>query len=345
MPETDIKPSRLDELLSGHRASGIAAAVSVWTPASRITRWTTPDGGAPEPSFLAYSITKTFIACLVLQLVDTGRLNLDAPVNHAWQGWPLPDAVTTRRLLNHTAGLPDYGGLASYHAEVRQHPWQPWNVDQFIQVTLAQPWSVPEPARFGYSNPGYMVLRLMLDAVGRSPWQAQLSERVCQPLGLTRTTVAETLADLQPLAPGLSRLISDGDELQDVRGRYHPGWVSHGVVASTASDITTFMHALFTGRLLTPDSWAALGDALPVGQVGQVGGRWHAPAYGLGLMIDPGLPLGPVWGHNGGGPGYSASSFGLWRDGCLQGVVTSMVGGGRHDEAELLTFEALSWLG
>jgi D-alanyl-D-alanine carboxypeptidase len=342
MPETDITSSWLDELLSGHRASGIAAAASVWTPASRITRWTTPDGGAQEPSFLAYSITKTFIACLVLQLADAGRLDLDAPVNRVWQGWPLPDAVTTRRLLNHTAGLPDYGGLASYQAEVRLHPGQPWHVDQFIQATLAQPWSVPEPTRFAYSNPGYMVLRLMLDAVGRSPWQAQLAERVCQPLGLTRTTVAEALADLQPLAPGLSRLISDSDERLDVRGRYHPGWVSHGVVASTASDITTFMHALFTGRLLTPDSLTAMGDALPVGQVG---GRWHTPAYGLGLMIDPGLPLGPVWGHNGGGPGYSASSFGLWRDGCLQGIVTSMVGGGRHDEAELLTFGVLSRLG
>lgn len=351
MSANGITQAWIDALLDGPRAQGIAAAVSVWTPDSLFTRWTLPEGThsavntppapAQEPTFLAYSITKTFIACLLLQLADAGQLDLDAPVNRLWHGWPLPDAVTTRRLLQHTAGVPDYGGLAQYHAEVRKHPDQPWDVDQFIQATLAQPWSVPEPERFAYSNPGYMVLRLLLEAVGGSPWRTQLAERVCQPLGLAHTTVADALADLQALAPGLSRLIAEGDEPVNVRGRYHPGWVSHGVIASTASEITTFMQALLAGSLLTPQSRAAMVDAMPVGQVR---GRWVAPGYGLGLMIDAGLPLGLVRGHNGGGPGYSASSFGLWRGHRLQGIVTSLVGGGSHDEAETLTFDALSQL-
>ena len=335
-----ITAASVDGLLDGLRSQGIAAGVSLWSPTGGIACWSLPQ--VQEPAFLSYSITKTFIACLVLQLADAGQLDLDAPVNRVWQGWPLPDAVTPRRLLQHTAGLPDYGGLAQYHADVRQQPQHPWSVDRFIEATLAQAWSVPEPARFAYSNPGYMVLRLVLESVGGAPWQTQLAQRVCQPLGLTRTTVADTLADLLPLTPGLSSLIDEGDEAVDVRGRYHPGWVSHGVVASTASDITTFMQALFSGRLLTPGSLAKMCDALPVGAVG---GRWGTPGYGLGLMIDPDLALGLVRGHNGGGPGYSASSFGLWREGVLQGVVTSMVGGGSHDEAEILTFELLSRLG
>ena len=173
MSANGITAASVDGLLDGLRAQGIAAGVSLWTPADRITCWTPPQ--EQEPAFLAYSITKTFIACLALQLAEAGRLDLDAPVNRVWQGWPLPDAVTTRRLLQHTAGVTDYGGLAQYHTDVRQRPQHPWSVDRFIETTLAQAWSVPKPARFAYSNPGYMVLRLMLESVGGQPWQDRKS--------------------------------------------------------------------------------------------------------------------------------------------------------------------------
>ncbi len=343
MPAADALIQKIDGLLDAPRAEGIAAALSVWTPQGSVTRWTTPQAATQqEPAFLIYSITKTFIACLLLQLADAGKLELDAPVRSIWRGPALPasftDAVTPRRLLNHTAGLPDYGALPDYQAQVRQHPDQPWSTEHFTQATLARDWTVPEPARFAYSNPGYMVLRQLLEMVGESPWQHQLAERVCGPLGLSRTTVASTLDDLRPLAPGLSRQIAEGNAWVDVRGRYHPGWVSHGVIVSTTSEVSAFLHALFSGRLLQPASLAAMVDAMPAGQVG---GRWQQPGYGLGLMIDPGMPIGFVRGHNGGGPGYNASAFGLWQEGALQAICTTVVGGGQGD-AEVLTFQALA---
>ena len=350
MTADGVAAAWVDGLLDGYRAQGVAAAVSLWTPADRVTCWTMPhaaDGSAParsqEPAFLVYSITKTFIACLLLQLADAGALDLDAPLSKLWRGPALPasftDAVTPRRLLNHTAGLPDYGALPDYQAQVRQHPGRPWSTEHFTQATLAHDWTVPEPARFAYSNPGYMVLRQLLEMVGESPWERQLAERVCGPLGLSRTAVAATLDDLRPLAPGLSRQISEGNAWVDVRGRYHPGWVSHGVITSTASEASAFLHALFSGRLLQPDSLVAMFNAMPVGQVG---GRWQQPGYGLGLMIDPGMTPGPVRGHNGGGPGYNVSAFGLWQGAALQAVVTSIVGRDGHDEAEALTFQTLT---
>jgi D-alanyl-D-alanine carboxypeptidase len=344
MSDDCVTAAWIDDCLDGLRTQGIAAALSVWTPAEGIcTRWTMPGDGAREPAFLVYSITKTFIACLLLQLADAGALDLDAPLRRLWRGPDLPasftDAVTPRRLLNHTAGLPDYGGRVDYHAQVRQHPGQPWSTEHFTRVTLGQAWTVPDPACFAYSNPGYMVLRQLLEMVGERPWAQQLAERVCRPLGLSRTTVASDLGDLAPLAPGLSRQITDGQDALDVRERYHPGWVSHGVIVSTASEVNTFLHALFSGRLIQPGSLAAMLDAVPVGQVG---GRWQQPRYGLGLMIDPGMAPGPVRGHNGGGPGYSASAFGLWQGADLQALVTSIVGRDGHDQAEALTFRALS---
>jgi D-alanyl-D-alanine carboxypeptidase len=344
MATADILIQEIEGLLDAPRSEGVAAALSVWTPHGAVTRWTAPEATAREPVFLIYSITKTFIACLLLQLVDAGRLDLDAPVRGLWRGPELPksftDAVTPRRLLNHTAGLPDYGTLPDYHAQVRQHPGEPWSTEHFTQATLARDWTVPEPASFAYSNPGYMVLRQLLEMVGESPWENQLAERVCGPLGLSRTSVASSLDDLRLLAPGLSRQIAVGDAWMDVRGRYHPNWVSHGVIASTASEVSTFLQALFSGRLLQPDSMAAMVEAVPVRQAG---GRWQRPGYGLGLMIDQAMPMGLVRGHNGGGPGYSGSAFGAWREGVLQATVTALVGGGQGD-AEALTFQALASL-
>jgi len=343
MPVADILIQKIDGLLDAPRADGIAAALSVWTPQGSATRWSTPEAAGQEPAFLIYSITKTFVACLLLQLNDAGKLDLDAPVRSLWRDSELPrsftDAVTPRRLLKHTAGVPDYGALPDYHAQVRQHPGQPWSTGHFTQATLARAGSGREPARFAYSNPGYMVLRQLLEMVGESSWENQLAERVCRPLGLSRTSVASTLDDLRPLAPGLSRQIAEGDTWVDVRGRYHPGWVSHGVIASTASEVRTFLLALFSGRLLQPDSLATMLDAMPVGRVG---GRWQQPGYGLGLMIDPAMPMGLVRGHNGGGPGYNASAFGLWQGGVLQAVAASIVGRDGHDEAERLVFQTLA---
>ncbi|MEO8180880.1 MAG: serine hydrolase domain-containing protein [Deltaproteobacteria bacterium] len=113
--------------------------------------------------------------------------------------------------------------------------------------------------------------------------------------------------DLQTLAPALSTSLAEHRCLRDTRLHYHPGWVSHGVVASTPSEIARFFAALFSGRILSSTSLAAMTELVTVpphlapGSSGQ-------PGYGLGIMGDPATVLGPSWGHTGGGPGYQASA-------------------------------------
>jgi D-alanyl-D-alanine carboxypeptidase len=115
--------------------------------------------------------------------------------------------------------------------------------------------------------------------------------------------VVDSPEQLHDLAPSLSRLLDPDREPRDVRELYHPGWVSHGVIASTASEVAIFLRALLGGALLSPESVARMtsGTSLPAAPP-----RWHRPVYGLGLMGDT-LPSGALWGHNGGGPGYEAS--------------------------------------
>jgi D-alanyl-D-alanine carboxypeptidase len=263
--------------------------------------WTS---GHSSARFLVYSVTKTFIAVLCSRLVDEGLLELDAPASAVLGDARLPHGATVRRLLDHTSGIPDYARLASYAAAVRTAPGEPWSDAELLDRALALGPDFPPGEGWAYSNTGYLLLRRIVEEVVGEGFAAALHERVLEPLALGHTTVAEHPHDIDGLVAG--RTTQLGDEVVDVRGRYHPGWVGHRALASSAADLFAFWSALASGRfagsarLLDPATWVAIGREAP---------GFVRPSYGLGVMADPGSPLGTVLGHGGGGPGYGAAAF------------------------------------
>src|SRR6266576_1620229 len=132
----DLKTT-LTEIISrpveGRGAAGIAVVMeataepeAVWVPPS------THD----EPGYLAFSITKTFTAALLLLLRDEKRLTLDDPLARWFPRIAESGRISLRQLLNHTAGVPDYGGLRSYHDEVRASPSTPWSFERIAAETF-----------------------------------------------------------------------------------------------------------------------------------------------------------------------------------------------------------------
>ena len=105
------------------------------------------------------------------------------------------------------------------------------------------------------------------------------------------------------LVPARSNQIGDGDH--DVRGRYHPCWVGHRTLASTAADQRRFWTALAAGELC---DLAVLTKSV---EIGFEAPGFIRPSYGLGVMTDPGHPRGLLIGHGGGGPGYAAAAFAI----------------------------------
>lgn len=266
-----------------------------------------------EPAFLAYSITKTFTAALILGLCDENRLRLEDTLSRWFPRVARANDISLRRLLDHTAGIPDYGAIRAYHEGVRTSPSEPWTFDRFAAETFEKGLQFEPGQGWAYSNPGYMLLKRILEDVTGMPYRELVAERIARPLGLDRTFVPERVRDLATLAMGSSRALSIDGSPRDVREHYHPGWVSHGVVASTARDIVRFLDALFGGRLISQDSLDAMMSLVPVPMTRESAAssllRMTAPSYGLGLMGDPASPWGPLVGHNGGGPCYSASAF------------------------------------
>jgi D-alanyl-D-alanine carboxypeptidase len=303
-----------ETLASVVRGRGVASLAVIERTGAKAHAYWVPESDQ-EPAFLAYSITKTFTAALILKLCEEGQLSLDDRLATWFPRIAHADQISLRHLLNHTAGIPDYGGIRAYHESVKSSPSTPWSFERFAAETFDNGLWFEAGEGWAYSNPGYMLLKRVAEEVTRISYRALIADCIARPLGLRRTVVAESISDLAALAPGTSSALSPDGAQRDVRANYHPGWVSHGVVASTASELARFLDGLFGGELLSRDSLAQMTElvVVPEDQAAspeqELPSRRGNPSYGLGLMGDPASPWGLIVGHNGGGPCYSASAF------------------------------------
>jgi len=175
---------------------------------------------------------------------------------------------------------------------VRALPSLPWSFERFVAETLGKGLSFEPGSGWAYSNPGYMLLKHVAERAGGCSFAALVAERIARPLSLARTFVPESVRDLAVLTPAPSRALAQDGAARDVRDVYHPGWVSHGVVASTPSEISRFFAALFGGRLVSAASLRELTTLVPVPNAPA---HWVRPGYGLGIMGDADSRWGMLW--------------------------------------------------
>jgi len=233
-----------------------------------------------------WSLTKTAIAAAALALVGDGRLALDEPLDSR--------PYTLRQLLQHTAGVPEYGALAAYHEAVsRRDP--PWSVEELLRRVVADRLLFAPGRGWSYSNVGYLFVRRLIENEVGKRFDTALRRLVFEPLGVPEVTLAREPADLDGTAWGNQSC-------------YHPGWVYHGLAVGTPAEAALFVDRLLAGQLLPAELLRAMLEVHPVG--GPVAGRpWQSPGYGLGIMVDAASPRGRCMGHTGGGPGSVATSF------------------------------------
>ncbi|WP_267242084.1 serine hydrolase domain-containing protein [Streptomyces sp. PR69] len=180
--------ARLDRLREAHHVPGACLAVlahgQVHEMASGILHRGTGVEATSDSVFQLGSLAKIYTATLVMQLVDEGRLDLDAPVTDVLPDFTAGDPgttrlITVRRLLSHTSGLTcdftyDSGRgddcLARY-------------VEAAAEVGL----DCPPGTAVSYSSLGYNVLGRIVEVLTGSTWDEALRERLLTPLGLTRT--------------------------------------------------------------------------------------------------------------------------------------------------------------
>jgi D-alanyl-D-alanine carboxypeptidase len=261
-----------------------------------------------ESRFLVQSITKSFTAAVILRLVASAKLMLDACVSEWLSEVPNASRITIRQCLQHTSGLPDYGALPDYHEAV-QRGATPWTFAEFLHRTHAEQLLFEPGHGWRYSNIGYMLLRRLIETMCGQSFAEIVAAEVCQPLALRHTSVIRNREEYQKLAPAYSIYLSADGSPVEVRTRYDPEWVATGVVASTASDLVRFYDRLFAGNLLPGHLLDEMRTVVRFASTTPSNQRFVAPSYGLGLIADLKSPYGVLYGHSGGGPGYTSAAL------------------------------------
>jgi D-alanyl-D-alanine carboxypeptidase len=273
-----------------------------------------------DDRFRIGSITKSFVATVVLQLVGEGRLSLDDSIER-WLPGLIPNGanITVRELLDHTSGLFDYVNdgdptvLTPYFVNRDwDHVWRPL---QLVAVATSHPPRFPPGSQWAYSNTNYVVLGLIIQAVTHHDPVTEIEQRVIWPLGLWQTSFPTTDPDIDgPHSHGYFTNLppqSGFPSTFDVT-RFSPSWAwTAGGIISTVDDLARFHLALFTGKLFRPQQLAELETTVPT----TVGVQ-----YGLGVFQLQ-TPCGPAWGHDGDFFGFATISL-TSPDGSRQVVIS-----------------------
>ncbi|MCH2074283.1 MAG: beta-lactamase family protein [Puniceicoccaceae bacterium] len=247
--------------------------------------------------YYIYSITKTFTAVAILKLCQRHGNFLDESVSSFLPAASITADITVRQLLNHTSGLGDYFTSAIYQEAVKATPAQPWSYSKLMRFGLSKGPVFHPGKSWAYSNPGYGLLKELIEAKSGMSYYDYLDKVIIKPCGLNETNPF--------VRPDTELRLLEGEDDQfsgDFRLDYHPGWIATGCLISTVSDIARFYDALFDEQII---HIASLEEITQTVEVLAESPAENIPSYGLGLMHFKKSPLGIAYGHGGSGPGYT----------------------------------------
>ena len=255
------------------------------------------------------SNTKTFVAVVVMQMVQEGKVGLDEPIETYLPGLIKGEGIdgsriTVRQLLQHTSGLPEYTDTTPGSGDifqVKDHYIPPRDL---LDTALGKPAQFEPGAQWKYTNTNYLVLGMLVERVSQRPVGEQIDERIVKKLGLSHTYFpAPGDRSIKGTHPQGYHLSAEG-KLEDIT-EMDPvwGWAA-GAMVSTPSELNTFFQAVFNGRLLTQSSI----DEMKNGAVDASSYLGPGTVYGLGLIGRSLSCGGTSWGHGGTIHGYQTDN-------------------------------------
>ncbi|GAB3893020.1 serine hydrolase domain-containing protein [Larkinella knui] len=249
-------------------------------------------------SFRTGSITKVFVATVIMQMKEKGQLRLEdnlAAVLPEVVGH-IPDAhkITIRHLLAHTSGIADpTNDDLQYQLDLLNNPSRrvEKSTDELLRRYVYGRALVFQPGdQFGYSNTNFWLLGKLIEKIRGKRLPAVLEEVILTPFGLTHTYLDRR--DDRNVVRGYNDFYANGN-LMDVTAidRADSDGQANGGLISTAEDLLKFSEAFFGGKIIGRASVQEMMTIQPV--------RKGTNEYGLGLESYSSPELGMGWGHNG----------------------------------------------
>lgn len=265
----------------------------------------------PGAEFRAASVTKSFVATVVLQLVAEGRLSLTDTVDKWLPGVVAGNGndgsrITVRNLLQHTSGIHDYDyyeGTQGTAADFERMRFDHHGPEETVARAMAHRPDFP-PADPGdpepdwnYSNTGYMLAGMIIKKVTGRSWQEEVHRRVVRPLGLKQTYAPGDNPRLRGPYTHTYQQFNGSTEWTDTSVRNVSWGDAAGELVSSAKDLDRFYSALYGGGLLPPAQQAEMRRTVPANAEFQE--AFPGLGYGLAAMRQPLSCGGRRWGHGG----------------------------------------------
>lgn len=224
-----------------------------------------------DHQFQIASVSKSFVAVSILQLVEAGKLTLDQTIDKYFPDMPNAELITIHQLLTHTSGLYSGDDLTNYS--------QVTTVDEIIAPAFkSSNLYYEEPGTYSiYSNLGYDVLGAIIEQVSGQTYADYIEEHVLIPAGMTQSGLNMEGLVLENMATAYNGNISEGDEAKVL----HPSFgYSSGGLHSTAMDLYKYDRALHSNLLISQESYHLMTQ-----ESSKVGTK----SYGYGWYVNTGV--------------------------------------------------------
>lgn len=240
------------------------------------------------------SITKTFVATVILQLAGDGKIGLDDSLAKYYPDYPDGNKITIREMLDMTSGIPDYiedpAVLQSFVYD-RLDKYTPL---ELYKITKKMKPFFPQGTGWGYSNGSYNILGMLIEKITGNKLENEISDRIIKPLGLKNTSF--------PTSPYMEGQYSHGYMRNDTTNIIQDvtimdpsiGWAA-GAMISNINDLEIYAMALANGTMLNKNMQEERLKFVNTGVRDFF-------KYGLGIFSMSGFI-----GHNGGITGYNTT--------------------------------------
>jgi len=208
------------------------------------------------------SITKTFTATIILQLIDEGKISLDETVDQVIQEWlpdyfdftiPYSDTITIRNLLEMRSGMGNYSFDSKFMQDINNNPLTKWDPKTLIRygVESKDTPAYPPGTRSEYNNGNYILLGIFIEKITGNTYADEVMERIIKPLNLKNTSVPSDPSMPDPYAHGY-KYSETNNELVDLSTATDPSWGwAAGSMISKVADLLTWANALAEGTLIS----------------------------------------------------------------------------------------------
>ncbi len=238
----------------------------------------------PQSKYRIGSISKTFTAALVFKAVEENKLTLDATLDQWYPKIENASEITLAHLLQHRSGIHSFTDDADYPS------WstKPKTEKEILRIIKKGGSDFKPNTQAQYSNTNYVLLSYILEKTYDKSFAAILEEKITKPLQLEATYVFGAI-DTDDQECKSYRYLDSWEEQSET---HHSIPMGAGAIASTPTDLTTFAHALFNGKLLSPEHVETM--------------KTIQDGFGMGLFQIP-FSSKVAYGHNGGIDGFSAT--------------------------------------